>query len=122
MPVARWKPTDEQIQMIETLAGYGLTQTQIAHAMGIKPRTFRYRKAYLPEVAEAVDAGIAKAAGTVAQALFRKAKDGDVRAIQWWEMTRLKRRPMQAEGDDGSTTQKVSVVDFEVVEYDDGSG
>lgn len=107
------------MRQIETLAGYGLTHAQIAYAMGMPARTFRYRKGYLPAVQEAVDRGKAKAAGTIGQALFRKARDGDVAAIRWYEMTRLKLRPMQPENDKGGTSQEVTVIGFEVEEYED---
>lgn len=100
--------TDRDIRQIEILAGYGLSLPQIAAVMGISETEFHYRKSET-KVSEALEAGKAKAQGVVGKALYLRAKDGDVNAIRWWEMTRAKRRAMQPEGDDGTTALKTTI-------------
>lgn len=88
--------TDAQLRQIEVLAGYGLPEEAIAHAIGVAPRTFDRRKADSSAVAEAIQRGRAKAQGIVGEALFKRAKNGDVPAIKWWEQTRLGYRDAQS--------------------------
>lgn len=101
--------TDRDIGQIETLAGYGLSLAQIASVMGIGETEFHSRK-HETRVSEALAAGQAKAQGVVGKALYLRAKDGDVNAIRWWEMTRAKRRAMQPEGDDGTTAVTTKII------------
>ena len=56
-----------------------------------------------------LEAGKAKAQGVIGKALFLRAKDGDMPAIRWWEMTRAKRQATQPVGDDGTTGQKITI-------------
>lgn len=82
-------PNDpELLRQVEELAGYGLTQEQIAAVLGFSERTLRTRKADSEEFSAAIQRGKAKASAVVGKALFVRAKDGDVPAIRWWEMTR----------------------------------
>ena len=100
--------TDRDIGQIETLAGYGLSLAQIASVMGISLKEFETRRNE-EKVNRALEAGKSKAQGVVGKALYLRAKDGDVNAIRWWEMTRAKRRAMQPEGDDGTTAVKTTI-------------
>jgi hypothetical protein len=79
--------TPKILAQVERLAGLGLTQTQIAYCIGISPATLTGKK-HLPIVANVLEAGRSKAAAIVGDALFIRAKDGDVPAIRWYEMTR----------------------------------
>lgn len=80
---------DEQmIRQIEELAGYGLSMPQIAAVVGFSERTLHRRKNEYEAVEAALARGRARAAAIVGKALFQRAKDGDVPAIRWWEMTR----------------------------------
>ncbi len=101
--------TDRDIGQIETLAGYGLSLPQIAAVMGVSEREFTTRRNE-PRINAALEAGKAKAQGVVGKALYLRAKDGDVNAIRWWEMTRAKRRAMQPEGDDGTTAVTTKII------------
>lgn len=92
--------TPENIKQIEALAGYGLTEAAIAHAMGMAPGTFRRRKnghgeVLRDEIKDALARGKAIASATVGKALFQRAQGGDVSAIRWWEMTRDNRSEKQ---------------------------
>ena len=101
--------TERDIGQIETLAGYGLSMPQIAAVMGISEDEFKTRRNE-PLVSTALEAGRAKAQGVVGKALYLRAKDGDVAAIRWWEMTRAKRKATQAEGDDGTTATVTKII------------
>lgn len=100
--------TDRDIGQIETLAGYGLSLPQIAAALMISEQEFMTRRNE-SLVNRALESGKAKAQGVVGKALYLRAKEGDIAAIRWWEMTRAKRRATQPEGDDGTTAQKTTI-------------
>ena len=101
--------TDRDIAQIETLAGYGLTLPQIAAVMMISEQEFMTRRNE-ERVDRALEAGKAKAQGVIGKALYLKAKEGDIAAIRWWEMTRAKRKATQPEGADGTTAQQVKII------------
>jgi hypothetical protein len=79
---------EKMLRQAEELAGYGLRQDQIAAVLGFSERTLLTRKQENEAFAAAIQRGKAKAAAIVGKALFGRAKDGDVSAIRWWEMTR----------------------------------
>lgn len=76
------------LRQVEELAGYGLSSDQIAAVLGFSERTLRRKKEEDEAMMAALSRGRAKAAAIVGKALFSRAKDGDVPAIRWWEMTR----------------------------------
>ncbi len=65
---------------VESLAAQGLTQDQIADALGISERTLHSRKAESAEFAAAIKRGKAKGIGVISNALFQNAKSGNVAA------------------------------------------
>lgn len=82
--------TDDQLRQIEVLAGYGLTQKAIARVLGLSERSWRNKKQE-ERVAAALEKGLAVAESVIGQALYIKAKSGDLGAIVWWEKTRAGR-------------------------------
>jgi AraC-like DNA-binding protein len=103
VPGKHTPPLDENmLRQVEELAGYGLTMAQIAAVLGFSERTLHNKKT--DELVAALQRGKAKAAAIVGKALFVRAKDGDVPAIRWWEMTREGRTERQ------QTEAKVEVV------------
>lgn len=98
-PATRGRPpfeiTEAHLRQIETLAGYGLTQAAIAAVIGVHPDTLLVRKKADPAISLALTRGKAVAEAAIGQALFVKAKAGDVKAITWWEMTRANRSARQ---------------------------
>jgi hypothetical protein len=102
--------TPAMLRQAEELAGYGLTNAQIASVLGMAERTMRQKKADSDELDAALTRGRAKAAGVVGKALFLKAKEGDVAAIRWWEMTRQGRSEKQ------QTTAEVKVTNDAVAD------
>lgn len=95
---------EEMLRQAEELAGYGLTQPQIASVLGFSERTLRERKSESEAFDAALARGKAKAAAIVGKALFTRAKDGDIPAIRWWEMTR------EGRSERSQTEAKVEVV------------
>lgn len=90
---------DNMLRQAEELAGYGLSIPQIAAVLGFSERTLHTRKSENEALAAALARGKAKAAAIVGKALFGRAKDGDISAIRWWEMTREGRSErVQAQG------------------------
>ena len=81
--------TDAHLKQIQTLAGYGLTMPQIANAIGIGRSTFYdyIKRDY--RISEALEAGRALARVIIGEALFKQAKGGNIRAIQYYEATRF---------------------------------
>lgn len=102
--------TPAMLRQAEELAGYGLTNAQIASVLGMAERTMRQKKADSEELDAALTRGRAKAAGVIGKALFLKAKEGDVAAIRWWEMTRQGRSEKQ------QTTAEVKVTNDAVAD------
>lgn len=82
--------TPEHLRQIETMAGLGLTEAAIASVLDMHPETLRHKK-HIAEVSRALSRGKAKAEMIVGQALFTRAKGGEIKAITWWEMTRAGR-------------------------------
>jgi len=87
----RFELTDDHIRQIEQLAGVGLTLPKIAAIIGISEGTLRGRKRQEKRVFDALERGKAKAEGVIGRSLFERAREGDVAAIRWWEMTRAGR-------------------------------
>lgn len=79
---------ENMLRQVEELAGLGLRLDQIAAVIGFSERTLARRKDENEALLAAIQRGKAKASAIVGRALFSRAKDGDVPAIRWWEMTR----------------------------------
>jgi|694.fasta_scaffold28320_7 hypothetical protein len=79
---------ENMLRQVEELAGYGLTLEQIAAVLGFSERTMHRKKDSDDALMAAIRRGKAKASAIVGKSLFGRAKDGDVPAIRWWEMTR----------------------------------
>lgn len=76
------KPKIEiDLARVEALASNGLTQQQIADALGISERTLRDRKSNSAEFAEAIKRGKAKGIAFVTNKLMEKVKAGNVTAM-----------------------------------------
>lgn len=102
--------SDEVLRQAEELSGYGLSATQIAAVLGMCERTFHVKRETSASFNAALERGKAKAAGIVGKALFLRAKDGDIGAIRWWEMTR------QGRSERTQTEAKVEVVNDAVAD------
>ena len=85
--------TEKGYELVRRGAGLGLSRMGIARLMGMSPRTFGDRVKLFPQIEEAIEEGKAAADLQVSNALFQKAKNGDMAAIRWYEMTRSGRNP-----------------------------
>tara|TARA_R110002020_G_scaffold237264_4_gene449594 strand:- start:1390 stop:1851 length:462 start_codon:yes stop_codon:yes gene_type:complete len=90
--------TDEDRKLVEALAIAGVTQTLIAQIVKISEPTLR--KNYRKEL----DTSKARANAIISQALFKKAKDGNVVAQIFWLKTQAgwkERNALELTGKDG---------------------
>lgn len=79
MPRPKLNPTEEQRRMVKTMAAMGAKQEDVAAQIGVRsPKTLR--KYFRDEL----DQGGTEANIGVAQALYKKAKEGDVKAAMFW--------------------------------------
>lgn len=91
MSPPRFKITADHVRLIETAAGYGLTEAAIARLVGCSPRSFYTKKGLRADVVAALERGKALAGLNVGKALYTRAIGGEVPAIIWWEKTRQNR-------------------------------
>ena len=83
MPRPMINPTAEQRLLVKSLAGVGVKHEDIARKVGIRsPKTLR------KHFREELDLGAMEANYTVAQALYKEAKSGNVVAQIYWLKTR----------------------------------
>ena len=86
--------SEKELQTIEQLSGYGLTVVQISAVVGISERRLRQKNNQDP-INAAFARGRAKSEAIIGKSLFEKAREGDVNAIRWFEMTRAGRSEKQ---------------------------
>lgn len=84
-------PDPAQRRQVETMAAYGIPETDISRVLNIDPKTLR--KHYRDEL----DLGGTKANAQVAGFLFNAAKNGNVTAQIFWLKTRAKWRETPVE-------------------------
>lgn len=84
----RWVPPAPE--KVEALAASGLTETQIAAALGIAHGTLIEKKREYPEFLQAIKSGQAKGIAKIANALFQKATNGDTTAMIFFLKARAK--------------------------------
>lgn len=75
---------------MEELASHGLTEAQIAAALGIAPGTLIEKKKEYSDFANAIKAGQARGIAKVANALFQQAMDGNTTAQIFYLKARAK--------------------------------
>jgi hypothetical protein len=76
--------TPEICRKAESLAAQGLTLEQTAHTLGISYKTLNEKRKDFSEFSEAIALGKAKGVATITNALFAKAKEGDVPAMKYY--------------------------------------
>jgi hypothetical protein len=85
------RPDLPQRRQVETMAAYGIPETDIGRVLGIDPKTLR--KHYRDEL----DLGAVKANVQIAGFLFNSAKNGNVSAQIFWLKTRARWKEPPAE-------------------------
>lgn len=78
-----WRSADGLI-LLQGWARDGLTEEQIAHNIGIKRQTLYEWKAKFPDINDAIKKGKDIVDYEVENALFKRAKQGDVTAQIFW--------------------------------------
>ena len=76
----------KQIDQVEALAAV-CTKAQMAAYFGVTEKTFRAIEQRQPEVFTAYSRGRARAVADVGSALYQKALEGDIRAMQFYLKT-----------------------------------
>lgn len=84
--------TAETLQKVESLAGSGLTEEQIYLSLGISHDTFYRIKRSNSEFSDALKRGKAKGLAVVSNALFKKAKEGNIPAMIFYLKNRDSKR------------------------------
>lgn len=79
--MGRSKINDIDLGKVEALASRGLTQQQIADALGISDRTLRKYRDQYSDFSDAIKKGKAKGIATVSSKLFEKIETGDTTSI-----------------------------------------
>ena len=72
--------TAQMIRKAETLASKGLTKEQIARCLGMGLSTLMEKQINYPEFLESLKKGKARGLGTITNALFQSAKNGNTTA------------------------------------------
>ena len=72
--------TDAVLEQIEQHAAQGLEHKQIARIIGIHPNTFSTKVHEIHELNEAIKRGKAKGVATIANSLFKSARNGNITA------------------------------------------
>lgn len=81
--------TEEHLKQIRALSGYGLSMNQISNVIGLARSSFYEYMARDPRIKEALENGRSMARAVIGKSLFEQAKEGNVRAIQYYESTRF---------------------------------
>lgn len=113
--------TKEQIAQVEALAAF-LTQEQMADYFGFSDRTLRQRMMEDPEVSSAYARGRAVAVREVAGNLVNQAREGNVRAAEFYLKTQAGWKETQSHeisGPGGGAMAHEIVVRHEVVDAPD---
>lgn len=76
--------TEEVCKKAESLAAQGLAEYQIAAVLGISQETLIQKKKGYSEFSEAIATGKAKGIAQITNAVFQKAKSGDVQAAKYY--------------------------------------
>ena len=80
----KFEITPEVLKKTEKLAAQGLDKKQIAKVLGICYQTLNEKTKEFSEFSDAIETGKAKGVATVSNALFEKAKSGDVVAQKYF--------------------------------------
>ena len=103
-----WLPDGATIQMVETLAGQGLTSEQIADCLGIARATLYDKAKNYEEFSDAIKRGKGKAAGFVTGKLFEQIRKDNLTAMIFYIKTQLNWKETESKeltGKDGAPLQ-----------------
>lgn len=103
---------------VESLAAQGLTEEQIADALGISPRTLTNRKRDSADFADSIKRGKAKGIAVVTSKLMEQVKSGNVTAMIFF----LKTRGGWSERQDADLDREAKKLEVEKLRRELGEG
>lgn len=103
---------------VESLAAQGLTEEQIADALGISPRTLTNRKRDSADFADSIKRGKAKGIAIVTSKLMEQVKGGNVTAMIFF----LKTRGGWSERHDADLEREIKRLEAEKLRRELGEG
>ena len=106
------------LKQVESLAANGLTQEQIAAALGISERTLRSRKGEIADFADAIKRGKAKGIALVTNKLMESIKGGNMTGMIFFLKTQAGWKETNVQehtGANGTETQNQKII-IEVVD------
>jgi hypothetical protein len=77
----KWVPQPEDLDTIQQLASKGITEEQIAHALGVSPDTLQRNKRTYAVIAARIKKGKAAGVGDIANRLYQAAQRGNIVAM-----------------------------------------
>ncbi len=83
-----WIPNETSCNQVQEMASRGLTVAQIASCLGISETTLYKKQNEYAEFMDAIKRGRAEGINQVSNALFEKAKQGNVTAMIYYLKTR----------------------------------
>lgn len=79
--VSKWKPSEEELDIITYMASLGFSEKQIANKMNIEQSVFRWVRQNNPMINKAIDDGLNSTIQLAAEKLLDKIEKGDLNAI-----------------------------------------
>lgn len=110
------------LKKVEEFAARGLTQEQIANALGISERTLYERKKDSADFADAIKRGQSKGIAEVANVLFQKAITGETAAAIFFLKARAgwsEKQELQIEGGEKPVKHEVTLDDMRELSFEE---
>ena len=111
MPNKSFEPTDEHRRQVESLAGFGVPEEDIATLI-INKNTGGHiaRETLRKHFKTELQTGHIKANAKVAESLYKQATDGNTTAAIWWSKTRMGWKEIQGVEHSGEIHQVIKRV------------
>ena len=103
------------LKQVESLAANGLTQEQIAAALGISERTLRSRKGEIADFADAIKRGKAKGIALVTNKLMESIKGGNMTGMIFFLKTQAGWKETNVQEHTGTNGTPLQLPTFNIV-------
>ena len=107
------------LKQVESLAANGLTQEQIAAALGISERTLRSRKGEIADFADAIKRGKAKGIALVTNKLMESIKGGNMTGMIFFLKTQAGWKETNVQEHTGANGEAIQHAVSIKIEFDD---
>ena len=107
------------LKQVESLAANGLTQEQIAAALGISERTLRSRKGEIADFADAIKRGKAKGIALVTNKLMESIKGGNMTGMIFFLKTQAGWKETNVQEVTGANGEAIQHAVSIKIEFDD---